>query len=174
MAKRQWEIQVEGVPHVVEYKQSSWTGKREILVDGNKVLEGRPNFLDPSADMPFKIGNTDCRLKIKAGLLLPDYDLIVGGRSLKTGQPVAPYQPASPMPVWGWLFVVACIAIPIVALGGLIPVVIGLVGAGGCYRLARSSSMDTSTRLLACIGVTVVCWIAFGALALGIASLSRR
>lgn len=67
-------------------------------------------------------------------------------------------------PAWGWLFIIACVAIPIVALGGAIPAGLGGGGAAGCYQIARDNSKSTQTRVLQCLGITVVVWAIFGAL----------
>ena len=44
-----------------------------------------------------------------------------------------------PAPVWAWLFVIGCVLIPVLALGGAIPGAIGGGGAFACYSIARDS-----------------------------------
>lgn len=70
-------------------------------------------------------------------------------------------QEKPPIPPWAWLFALACIAIPIVSLGGAIPGAIGGGGAAGCVGVARDINKPIITRILVCIGITAVCWILF-------------
>jgi hypothetical protein len=61
-------------------------------------------------------------------------------------------------PIWAWLFIIACAAIPIIALGGAIPGAIGVGSATGCYQVARNESRSTSTNVAYCVGITVIAW----------------
>lgn len=65
------------------------------------------------------------------------------------------------VPVWTWFFVVACAAIPGIALGGLIPSAIGAGGAAGCYSIGKNNAIAAGMRLALCVGVTIVCWALF-------------
>ena len=69
------------------------------------------------------------------------------------------------IPWWAWAFAAACIAIPIVAIGGAIPGALGAGGAGACVAIARNSKKSVGARLALCAVVTLVCWGAFGGLA---------
>lgn len=71
-------------------------------------------------------------------------------------------QPA--IPPWAWVFVVACGAIPVVAIGGAIPMALGFGGAGGCIGLARDTKKPLGLRVGGCVAITVLCWALFGAL----------
>ena len=83
------------------------------------------------------------------------YDISIAGRSVLSGQPVASLQP---VPKWAWIFIVACFAIPIVALGGALPVLIGFAGAYLCVVIARRPGMHTGVSVGLTAGVTVVSW----------------
>lgn len=63
------------------------------------------------------------------------------------------------VPGWSWLFVVICGAIPIITLGGLIPVLIGIGGATACRRIAKSRNVNIFVRVFACIAVSFVAWL---------------
>ncbi len=67
-------------------------------------------------------------------------------------------KPKPRIPAWAWLFVAACVAIPVITLGGAIPGAIGGGGAFGCVAIARDTSKPVGVRLGLCIAVTVVCW----------------
>ena len=69
-----------------------------------------------------------------------------------------------PIPVWAWLFAVACAAIPFLTLGGAIPAAIGFGGAAGCVGLARDSAKPLALRVAGCVGITLVCYAILGAL----------
>ena len=62
------------------------------------------------------------------------------------------------IPGWAWIFVVACVLIPIVTLGGAIPGALGGGGAFGCVVIARDASKPVATRVIFCAMVTGVCW----------------
>src|SRR5438105_4640188 len=64
-------------------------------------------------------------------------------------------------PAWAYVFAAACGLIPIVALGGAIPIVLGFGGAGACMAVARAQSVPLILRLLACVGITIACWFLF-------------
>jgi hypothetical protein len=64
-------------------------------------------------------------------------------------------------PVWAWIFIIACGAIPVISLGGAIPGAIGFGTAAACYQIARDGSRSTQTRVLFCLGITVLAWALF-------------
>jgi len=61
-------------------------------------------------------------------------------------------------PGWAWIFMILCVLIPVVSLGGAIPGVLGVGGAAGCAGLAKSRKMKKSMRVISCIELTVLCW----------------
>jgi hypothetical protein len=65
------------------------------------------------------------------------------------------------LPGWSWLFIVACAAIPIISLGGLVPGAIGFGAATGCASVAGNKSLDTVTRMIFCVGITIFAWALF-------------
>lgn len=71
-------------------------------------------------------------------------------------------------PGWAYLFAGLCGLIPIVALGGIIPIAIGFGGAGSCLALSRMTSVPVILRVLGCIGITCAAWFLFGMLFLAV------
>ena len=71
------------------------------------------------------------------------------------------------VPPWTWAFVAACVAIPVVALGGLIPSVIGTASATLCYAIAHDPDGKRSPKqsALLCAGITLLAWASFGVVA---------
>lgn len=61
-------------------------------------------------------------------------------------------------PAWAWIFMILCILIPIVSMGGAIPGALGVGGAAGCANLAKSKKMKKSMRIISCIELTILCW----------------
>ncbi|MEM7166802.1 MAG: hypothetical protein AAF581_15160 [Planctomycetota bacterium] len=82
-----------------------------------------------------------------------------------------PKSTPSQIPGWTWAFVAACIAIPIVALGGLIPGALGGGGAAACVAIARLTK-PAWQRATLCTAVTASCWGLFGALIVFVAGLN--
>jgi hypothetical protein len=77
----------------------------------------------------------------------------------------------APPPRWAWLFAAACIAIPIIAIGGAIPSAIGAAGAFYCLAVARETKKSTRGRLIHCAAVTAGCWVLFIGFAGGVMAL---
>ncbi len=75
------------------------------------------------------------------------------------------------MPKWAWVFIVACIAIPIVAVGGAIPVVIGMLGAFTCRSIAVNDERSTAMNAGLCLGVTVIAWAVFVGFGIAVTNL---
>ena len=69
-------------------------------------------------------------------------------------------------PQWVYFFVALCGVLPILTLGGLIPVVVGFGGAGSCLQVSRVQSLPGAARVLVCVAITVACWLVVGLLVL--------
>jgi len=63
------------------------------------------------------------------------------------------------LPWWAWVFVVACVIIPISTLGGAIPAAVAAVGVISCVRISSSPKMETWAKILACFGITAAAWV---------------
>lgn len=75
--------------------------------------------------------------------------------------PNAAAKKRGPIPKWAWIFASACFAIPVVALGGLIPGALGGVAGGLCLDIARKTGTTVRTRAIRCGAVVAASWIAF-------------
>jgi hypothetical protein len=64
----------------------------------------------------------------------------------------------TPTPQWAYFFAVACGAIPLLTLGGLIPAALGFGGASSCLAVSRVGALPSPLRLLACVVITGACW----------------
>ena len=61
-------------------------------------------------------------------------------------------------PRWAWTFMILCVLIPVVSLGGAIPGALGVGGAAGCASLAKSKKMKKSMKVVSCMELTFLCW----------------
>lgn len=78
MAKRIWEINLEGKTHVVQIKHGYWSGKREIMVDGKLVVKGR-GINASGVSHIFNIDEYNCELHIATNGFVYRYILFVDG-----------------------------------------------------------------------------------------------
>lgn len=77
------------------------------------------------------------------------------------------------LPSWAWLFVVGCMAIPVVSLGGAIPAGLGFGSAAACANLAKRAGWETPIKVLACAGVTGGAWVLFVVFVVVVASIQK-
>jgi hypothetical protein len=170
MIKKEWTIDLDGNQHDIKLEQGYFSAKKKIRLDDQLIEKGITTNQTPfgNVDIDFAISTYAIKITIRSNGFTTQYDLYVDGISQSTGEP---YSPLPPIPVWLWLFVAACGAIPIISLGGAIPVLLGIGGAAICLSQGRDSSKSVLTRVLICSGVTILAWVLFILLSIGIASL---
>jgi hypothetical protein len=155
MTSRSWIVHVEGAEHTVELDHSYFTGKRTIKLDGQIVARGS-RWLDAfGSDDSFPIAGRVCSVQVRTHGLTYTYDCSLDGRSVRDGRMVLPLAPA---PKWAWLFIAACIGLPIVTFGGLVPALFGVAGAIACLAIARNPRRPIVSQITLSIGVVVLCW----------------
>lgn len=128
----------------------------------------------------FKVGTTSFWLGHNEDFLLNVDDrqiiLAIRGNKVRLAENYvfvdngAPFEPMLPLPGWSVVFIVLCVLIPIVSLGGAINVIIGLLAAAGCASVARKR-MGTGAKVGLCIGITLAAyavWIGFAMMVSGI------
>ncbi len=156
---RHWQTNIDGVSYDIEFKPGVWTGRHKLIVNGETInLPVKALAAYTGMDVPVQIGPKEGRFV----LVDNKADIAVDDVFLGSGRP---YAPLAPMPWWVWIFVAACIAIPFVAGGGALPAMFGLAGVILCLRVARLPLMP-AVKALACLGVTLLTWGVFFALAL--------
>ncbi len=64
-------------------------------------------------------------------------------------------------PTWAWILVGACVLIPITAIGGLVPSLLGAGGAISVLKLARDDAYPPGKRLMLSFSMTVFVWCLF-------------
>jgi len=132
----------------------------EVLVDGQKI-----------ASMPSKADfqrGTVCKLA-DGSLLTVRFGGIEGAPLLKgvhviyKGKPL-PGSAADPVPGWAWVFIVACGLIPVISVGGAVPMLLAMAGIGGTLAVARVREWSVPMRAGICAAVAVACWCGFALL----------
>src|SRR5262249_18875480 len=73
-------------------------------------------------------------------------------------------------PQWAYFFVALCGVLPLLTLGGAIPVAVGLGGAGSCLKVARVHSMPGIARFFVCVLITAAAWAVVGFVVLAVAA----
>lgn len=162
MTHKVWTVNFPDGQHTIELEHGYFSGKKVISVDGRVVHESK-NLFDMGGNYPILVARQPCTVVIRTNGFTYSYDL-------RTNDSVEPVT----TPGWAWLFVAACILIPILTLGGAIPGGLGAGGAAACYSLARNKEWGTMTRVAACLGVTVLCWGLIIGLGLLTLTASRR
>jgi|LSQX01.3.fsa_nt_gb hypothetical protein len=166
MAKiKRWDLNVDGCNYAITFEFGGLKGTRLLKVnDVNFPIEKQHYKALIGVERPILLGNKECQFV----LIGNKADVAVDGFYVDSKKSYAPFKS---IPWWNWIFAAACIAIPIVALGGLLPVVIGLLGAVYCMRVSVSPYSKTTFKLLSCLGITVACWGLFELLILVMSQL---
>lgn len=156
MPTRSWTVQLEDGTHTVDLDKRWASGKRIIRADGQIVLETERVWMDTGSDDEFQLGSHECVVHRRTNGFTGSYDLSIDGRSVQTGKSVAKLHD---MPKWMWIFIVACGIIPVLTLGGVVPLLIGLGGASGCVAVSRHPTRSTRAKAAWATGITIVAWV---------------
>lgn len=79
----------------------------------------------------------------------------------------------SDLPGWAWVFIIGCLAVPIVSLGGAVPGALGFGGAAGCANMAKKAGWEVLPRVMACAAITGGVWLVFIAFIVAVASVQK-
>jgi hypothetical protein len=134
----------------------------EVLLDGQRIMA-----FPAKAD--FQRGTT-CKLPDGSMLTVrfgpvEGVPLLKGVHVIRNGAPL-PGSAADPVPKWAWVFMIACVLIPVVTLGGGVPALIGFAGVGATLLVSRLSRWSVALRAGVCALITLACWSALGLVAL--------
>ncbi len=151
--KKEWHINIEGNEYHVVLERSIWTGRNKLFI--NEVpqeLMNVPFQVYKGSDQAIYIGGKECRLVVIGNRA----DITIDGVYVDSGKG---YMPFEKIPVWTWFFIVTSLAIPIVSLGGLVPIALGILGAVYSVRFGISPYMKIGMKILASIGVVLLAWV---------------
>ena len=155
-----WKINVNGEDHEVAFTPNQWSGKHRLTIDGENIeLKKSPFQFLVGTDQPINVAGKECRFV----LIGNKADIAVDGTYINNNKP---YVPLKRMPWWTWIFIVACIAVPIVSLGGALPIVIALLCSALCVRISVFPNMNTGIKVLCCFGISALAWALLGVLVL--------
>ncbi|MFT8350912.1 hypothetical protein [Clostridium saccharoperbutylacetonicum] len=115
---KKWEVDVDGVKHVIQYKAGI---TRKIIVDGEKYKAKSSNIFINVIDYGITFGNTDCKLVVIGNKA----DLAVNGTFLGSQKP---YEPVSNVASWVWIFVGLSI-LGGYLLAGFLSLLVGILGS---------------------------------------------
>lgn len=140
-----WESQIDGKDYVFSYH----VFKREHILTINNISNEFPvKFMDfLGVDLPFVLDEKEVRL------VIDNYkpDIAIDGVYLRSGKQYIK------RPAWAWLFLALCLLLPVINIGGALPVIFGFFGAVCCVR-ASKASLSVATRLLICTLITLSAW----------------
>jgi hypothetical protein len=75
------------------------------------------------------------------------------------------------IPGWAYIFCGLCLLMPVIALGGCAPILLGVGGSSLCAGLARWRVIPAILRVLGCVFITGCAWILFAALMVAVTRL---
>jgi hypothetical protein len=168
MAHRIWNFSLQRKNHEVQMDHSPFLGRMRIYQDGVLVKQ-ITNLLDMGGEYSLDVKNHSCAVMVRPRGNLYDYDLAVDGISVTTGRPADRF---IPLPRWRWIFIIACWFIPVISLGGIVPLLLGVGGAFACSSIVKTTSMKVGLRVSLCLVTTSLVWVAF--LGFGIWSSFQR
>jgi hypothetical protein len=155
---KEWQFTVSDTPYTVRYCRGLFESNGEVRVNDELIpRDKRYERFMLGLDRPLSLGDKEYRL-VACGNRV---DIAVDGTFVDSRKP---YLPLLRTPGWVWIFVILCAAIPVLALGGGIPVVLGMLGSLYCLRTAVSPHVTPWLKPLICFGITLAAWGLFGLL----------
>ncbi len=134
-----------------------------VKFDGEEVtrLANAHDVLAKGSTFPLPDGSA-LEARLESGRFGPKLLLNRGGNPV-------PGSDGVPLPRWVYVFFALSALIPIVALGGALPALLGSLAALVCAGVARDESKTTTVRVVICAVVTLFAWAAFALLMLAAA-----
>ena len=126
------------------------------ITDGRHVLtvDGVPQKIHPSFISRFFGFQEKIQIDGTQALLVFEKtgpDVVVNGVFSKTGKKHIP------RPTWIFIFIVLCLALVVVGLGGLLPDALALLGIAACMIISRTP-LHVGLRILICSAITCAVW----------------
>jgi hypothetical protein len=181
MSTKRWNVLLDGQTHEVVIKHGYFNARRQIFVDGTRILDLRPNPLralrlwNTATDHLFTVAGHPCSIRIDPTIDNATYkkQLVVDGHDVESGAAVALLPETSVGVHEGeWLagyggFLVQPFAMAAIVLGGVasqstrqpIWYVAGFIGAGICWGATRLVGPDARRKLLLCVVVVAILFV---------------
>jgi hypothetical protein len=162
MPTKKYALEVGGPKRLVISWSIGWKNL-SVKFDGQEVarLANAYDAISAGSTFPLPDGS-ELRARLQSGRFGPKLILNRGGKPV-------PGSDGVPLPRWVYAFFVLCALIPIVALGGALPALLGSAGALVCAGVARDESKTRTVRIAICAVVTLFAWAAFALLMLAAA-----
>jgi len=141
-----WESQIDGKTYVFSYEKL-W-GKHILTINGTPTVLN-DSFMSAilGFDEPFILGDKEARLVLGKG----QADIVVDGIHLQSGNPYRK------RPTWVVTFFVLCMLIPLVSIGRVAPMLLGIGGVIFCAGVSNTS-LSTAQRVFFCTVITGAIW----------------
>ncbi|MBQ6885068.1 MAG: hypothetical protein IJN56_04945, partial [Clostridia bacterium] len=147
--------------HIIKFVNGKLFKGEKLYVDGNEIeIENKLLKFFGIYDQEFTIDGKKCR----AIFIGKDIDVVVNNKYVYSQKP---YIPVNGISWWVWIYVVLSILIPIVAIGGALPTIIGILSLFWCVRTSVTPSISTLKKHLFCITIVMIAWLLFVSLVLG-------
>jgi hypothetical protein len=177
VAKKTWQVTLDGRPHEIVLEHGYFSARRHITLDGAEIADIRPGRLravrlwNTITEHPFTIDGHTCAIRVDpSNGMNYQFDLIVDGRSQKTGQPVAPlpYTADGKAREGRWILAGLWWSLPFAIISVLIGQVgyrvyndallylAGFIGIGICFSLGRAYADRPVQGALRCLALIVV------------------
>src|SRR5712692_5857089 len=99
MSAKTWALELDGQLHQIVVKHGYFSARRQIFVDGSRILDIQPDPLNAvrlwntATEHPFSVAGHNCSIRIDPTIDNATYkkQLIVDGRDVDTLAPIAPF-----------------------------------------------------------------------------------
>ena len=149
---QQWNVNIGQNSHVVQFDPGKRKKNMRLIVDGAETpikLSFMQNIT--GLDHEFTLEGIPCHFVLRGSKA----DLAVNGTYIDSKKAYTPLRKPGPLT---WVFVVLCLAIPVVSLGGALPAVLGVAGAMGCLFVSTAPQLQLPVRVTLCVLITAVAW----------------
>lgn len=145
---RVWDVEVDGINYNVKFAHEG-AFKENLYINGKEeYYEKGITSVITGLNISFKLGSKEVRL-IKKGEIL---DLVVDGYFLDSGDE---YIPKAKMPRWNFIFIFFCILLPILTLGGGLPIIMAIIGIYATYRISINPYIGSKKIVNSAIVVSI-------------------
>ena len=152
----QWESQIDGRHYVFSHERKR--GKHTLITNG-VPMEMKGSFLSSvlGFDEGFFLDGKEARFVFEKN----QPDIAVNHSFLRSGKDYIK------RPAWVLVFAALCLIIPIISMGGAIPVILGFAGASLCVTTSKST-LPIVVRAMLCTVITLAAWVLLIVVVLGI------
>jgi hypothetical protein len=185
VADNTWHVVTKDGVHTIGAEHGYISGRIKVYVDGQLVLNKfkQHSPLNLSSLHPFTVGGEEAALYIESDMFRYNYDLIVSGRSLKSGELVpveTQTQTRNRVPLWAWPLALGCLVSYFVGYALALRLFdahpgsyviwhgLGIGAALLCLRVASNTRLPALTRVERSVGILIGTGVLSAALAVAV------